>query len=306
MFSHFADRRPRFAVLFGPEKKRVLMTLGRYPRLQLAKARTLAIEAMTRAHAGEDPRRGSTMTVRDVVKLYLDQHVRPTLKSAKAVERRLKKNCLPVIGAVALADLHKRDIHRVMAPIMARGREVEAARVFEDVRAMARWATAGVTSISTRSKVCAGLPAQPPRRSNLERRRDGKAMERIRQGAATIEDGREYNPAMFYSPGRVRRGRRASSPRRSMPRSGLGLSPLEIKEREAEYRPVDRRGLRDRQGGRSGAEGITAMRSRIASGWLKTDSASLIGPARRPQDGRHRHGRARRHAYRSRAAFSTM
>lgn len=131
-----------FAVLFGPEKKRVLMTLGRYPRLSLAKARTLASEAMTRAHAGEDPRHGTAMTVADVVKLYLDQHVRPTLKSAKAVERRLQKNCLPVIGAVALADLHKRDMHRIMAPIMARARDVEAARVFEDVRAMIRWATA--------------------------------------------------------------------------------------------------------------------------------------------------------------------
>ena len=97
---------------------------------------------MTRVEAGEDPRHGGAMTVADIVRLYIDQHVRPKLRSAKAVERRLSKNMLPVIGSVALADLHKRDIHRVIQPIIARGKQVEAARVFEDVRAMVRWATA--------------------------------------------------------------------------------------------------------------------------------------------------------------------
>jgi integrase len=131
-----------FAVLYGPEAKRTRLTLGRYPRLSLARARTLAVEAMTRAHAGDDPRHNVAVTVSDVAAGYIERHVRPTLKSAKAVERRLKKNCLPFIGGVALADLHKRDLHRVMTPILARGSPVEAARVFEDVRAMVKWATA--------------------------------------------------------------------------------------------------------------------------------------------------------------------
>jgi hypothetical protein len=38
--------------------------------------------------------------------------------------------------------LHKRDVNRVIAPILARGKQAEAARVFEDVRAMIGWATA--------------------------------------------------------------------------------------------------------------------------------------------------------------------
>ena len=77
-----------FAVLFGPEKKRVLMTLCRYPRLSLARASTLA---------GEDPRHGSAMTVADIAKLYVEQHVRPKLRSAKAVERRLKHSVLALV-----------------------------------------------------------------------------------------------------------------------------------------------------------------------------------------------------------------
>ena len=46
---------------------------------------------------------------------YLAQHVRPTLRTAKAVERRLRKNVLAVIGNVPLGELHRRDINRVSA-----------------------------------------------------------------------------------------------------------------------------------------------------------------------------------------------
>src|SRR5262245_34079454 len=82
------------------------------------------------------------MTVADIAKLYVEQHVRPTLRTAKAVERRIRKNVIPVIGGVELATLHKRDLLRVTGKIVERGKDVEAARVFEDVRAMVRWATA--------------------------------------------------------------------------------------------------------------------------------------------------------------------
>ena len=48
----------------------------------------------------------------------------------------------PIIGNLALADLHKREINCVVDPITERGRPVEAARCFEDLRAMFRWAVA--------------------------------------------------------------------------------------------------------------------------------------------------------------------
>src|SRR5262249_48535835 len=48
-------------------------------------------------------------------------------------------NVIPVIGSVALADLHKRELNRVVAKITARGKQVEAARVYEDARAMIKW-----------------------------------------------------------------------------------------------------------------------------------------------------------------------
>jgi integrase len=52
------------------------------------------------------------------------------------------KNMLPAIGDIPLAELHRRDINRVLTAIQSRGSRVEAARVFEDVRAFLRWARA--------------------------------------------------------------------------------------------------------------------------------------------------------------------
>ena len=49
---------------------------------------------------------------------------------------------LSIIGNVPLASFHKRDVNRVVAPVLERGRPAEAARVFEDVRALLRWGVA--------------------------------------------------------------------------------------------------------------------------------------------------------------------
>ena len=86
--------------------------------------------------------RPAPLTVRQLVDSYLAKHVRPNLRSANAVERRLGKNMLPVIGGLALRDLHKRDINRVVNSIVDRDCQVEAARVFQDMRALFRWAVA--------------------------------------------------------------------------------------------------------------------------------------------------------------------
>jgi integrase len=131
--------------------KRARLTLGNYPATSLAQARTKAIEA--RGYLQEDPPRdprdviaaneAGAMTVAGLVPLYLEKPHKRTgrpRKSAKEIERRFNKNIIPVIGAVKLADLHRRDVNRVVSPIMKRKRPIEAARVFEDLRGMARWA----------------------------------------------------------------------------------------------------------------------------------------------------------------------
>src|SRR5215813_62145 len=117
-----------WTLLHGTPRRRV--TLGRYPALTLAGARARAIEVREGRSAG---------TVAALAETYLRSI--SGLRSRPEIERRLRRDVLPIIGHIPLDELHRRDVTRVIdakiedAPITAR-------RVFEDVRAMVRWAVA--------------------------------------------------------------------------------------------------------------------------------------------------------------------
>ena len=142
--------RKTWTMLFTPPGKvtRARMTLGTYPATSLAQARTLAIEARGHLEHGLDPRvvlaeqAAGTMTVAALIESFLDKHARPNLRSAEEIDRRLAKNVTPVIGSMRVADLHRRDMNRVVDPLLTRQSRVEAARVFEDLRSVIRWGIA--------------------------------------------------------------------------------------------------------------------------------------------------------------------
>lgn len=128
------------------DAKRARIKFGTYPATSLAQARALTIEARQNLENGQDPRDVATqraaavMTVSGLIDNWLVKHARPNLRSAKEIERRLARNVIPIIGAVKLADLHRRDMNRVVDPVLARGSPREAGCVFEDFRAVVRWA----------------------------------------------------------------------------------------------------------------------------------------------------------------------
>jgi hypothetical protein len=100
-----------------------------------------------RAHVdAEAPRVGlagqgaAGMTVAALADAYLADPEKAELRSLAEIERRLRKNVVPIIGDVKIAELRRRDVRTVPDAILRRGRKVEATRVFEDVRAMVRWA----------------------------------------------------------------------------------------------------------------------------------------------------------------------
>ena len=115
-----------WTLLHGSPRRRI--TLGRYPALSLAAARARALEVKDGRTAG---------TVAALAETYLRSI--KGLRSAPEIERRLRRDALPIIGHIPLHELHRRDVTRVIdsksAPIAAR-------RIFEDVRAMVRWAVA--------------------------------------------------------------------------------------------------------------------------------------------------------------------
>ncbi len=94
--------------------KRARMTLGGYPQTSLAQARTLALEARGHLDEGYDPRdvrmaqAAGAMTLTALIESYLEKHVRPGLRSANEVERRLARNVVPLIGNMRVGDLHRR------------------------------------------------------------------------------------------------------------------------------------------------------------------------------------------------------
>src|SRR5262249_40314881 len=87
--------------LFGTPRRRI--TLGRYPSISLASARTLAIET-------RDGRTAESIAA--LAEVYLKSI--QANRSAQEVERRLRKDVLPVIGHIPLRDLHCRDVTRVI------------------------------------------------------------------------------------------------------------------------------------------------------------------------------------------------
>jgi integrase len=126
--------------------KRARATIGSYPATSLAAARGKALEARGHVEAGQDPRlvlagqATAGMTVAALVDAYLADPERAALRSRAEIERRLRKNVIPIIGGVKVSELRRRNVRNVTDVILRRGRNVEATRVFEDVRAMVRWA----------------------------------------------------------------------------------------------------------------------------------------------------------------------
>ncbi len=126
--------------------KRARATIGTYPATSLAAARGKALEARGHVEAGRDPRlvlagqATAGMTIAGLVDAYLADPEKAALRSRAEIDRRLRKNVVPVIGEIKLAELRRRDVRNVTDKILKRERKVEATRVFEDVRAMVRWA----------------------------------------------------------------------------------------------------------------------------------------------------------------------
>lgn len=134
-------------VVYGPPAKRSWLKLGDYPEIPLGTdrgARQRARGVRAKVGDGADPiaekkALAASQTVADMIENYLARHA-STRRSGDEIARRLRKNVSDVIGTVKLSELHRRDLTRCIDTVKDRGAKVEANRVYEDVRAMVRWA----------------------------------------------------------------------------------------------------------------------------------------------------------------------
>lgn len=133
--------------VYGPPSKRQWLKLGTYPEIPLGSdkgARQRAKDTRAKVGDGGDPvadkkALAASQTVADLVDNYITRRT-STKRSSDEIARRLRKNVKEVIGDIKLSDLHRRDITKCIDAVKDRGAHIEANRVFEDVRAMVRWA----------------------------------------------------------------------------------------------------------------------------------------------------------------------
>ncbi|MBZ9674077.1 tyrosine-type recombinase/integrase [Mesorhizobium sp. ES1-3] len=148
-------------LVYGRPAKRQWLKLGSYPEIPLGGdkgARQRARDARAKIGDGGDPvadkkSLAASQTVADLVDNYVKRHA-STKRSSGEISRRLRKNVSGrdadgkklekpsggCIGDVKLSELHRRDITKAIDAVKDRGAGVEANRLFEDVRAMIRWA----------------------------------------------------------------------------------------------------------------------------------------------------------------------
>jgi integrase len=132
------------------ESERVRVTLGSYPAMLLAAARTKAEQARHGLQDGIDPRTAlrrngagaAAMTMADLIKRYVADPDKAQLRSIKEIHRRLRVNALPLIGHIRLDQLTKRDIKDVTDKILRRRANTQAWHTHKDLHAVLAWGVA--------------------------------------------------------------------------------------------------------------------------------------------------------------------
>jgi len=108
------------------------MTLGTYPALSLADARTAALAVIAKAQAGDDPvseRREKEArygeTVEKIGRAWVEQHAKPNNRSWRFQERQLELYVYPKLGSRAVSSLKRRDVIDLIDEIAMKGREAD-------------------------------------------------------------------------------------------------------------------------------------------------------------------------------------
>jgi integrase len=120
----------------GP--KQVRWTLGKYPAITLASARTRALEAKAEIEAGRDPRRRQADTFQSIAEDYIRREG-PELRSIARRESVLKRLVYPAIGSIPIADVRRSDVVRVLDDVEDNSGAVQADRTLAYISRIFNW-----------------------------------------------------------------------------------------------------------------------------------------------------------------------
>ncbi len=141
--------RKSFVFMYRFDGKARMMTIGTYPKLTLAEARTKAATAKEEVSKGNDPGKclveekredRKAPTVEGLVEEYLEKWAKPRKRTWKEDERILYKDVIPLIGRRKAKDIKKRELNLLFDEVVDRGSPGSANKTFEVVRKMFNFA----------------------------------------------------------------------------------------------------------------------------------------------------------------------
>jgi len=171
------------------------MTLGTYPPLTLADARSQAMAAMRRVESGEDPaiakvERREADTMAELVRRYVEEYAEPRKRSWKDDRRILHREVLPLWRHHLAVDIRRRDVRDLVDAVARRGAPIGANRVRAILHKLFNFA---LSVEIVESNPVAGVP-----KPGVERQRDRVlTSDEIRQFWNAL-DGEPPAMAAFY------------------------------------------------------------------------------------------------------------
>lgn len=139
--------RKSFGVMYRVGNRFRRLTIGTYPLLSLADARTAAVKALRDAELGQDPATEKqdvrvAPTFQAVAREYLEKHAKPKKKSWKEDERIINRYLLPEFGKQHAAEISRRAIREYLERKAAANAPIMANRIRILMRKIFNWAIA--------------------------------------------------------------------------------------------------------------------------------------------------------------------
>src|SRR5215213_5641097 len=124
-------------------------TIGPFPRVSIAQAREEARQDQNAAGSGQDPKRLRTavpeapapvMTFAEMFELYIERHARENLMTWFEIQRKVRKDAIPIIGSMPAGEVRKSHLHLVIERLMAGGHAVTACNLLNVISGIYTWA----------------------------------------------------------------------------------------------------------------------------------------------------------------------
>ena len=131
----YRERTPDLSGGFAPGKRLRRWTLGTYPALSLASARTKAQRALSELTTkGIDPAVGkrearNAQSFGELAADYMERHAKPNKKSWKEDQRKINADVLPYWDSRLVKTLTRKDVHDLLDRVRDRGTPIMANRV---------------------------------------------------------------------------------------------------------------------------------------------------------------------------------